>query len=95
MFRIWLFLQSVAVEDQEDILPNQDQQIRKPQSWLENYQEQVDLKVPKFSDARKLRCNHFEIKQSGQILNQRDFCPKYADGMGNSEDPGQNVHCLP
>ena len=93
MFTIWLFLQPVAVENQGDILPNQDQQIRKPQSWLENYQEQVYLKVPKFSDARKLGCNHSEIQTKWP--NQRFFCPKYADGLGNSENPGQTVHCLP
>ena len=46
-------------------------------------------KVPKFSDTRKLCCNHTKIQIKWP--NQRGFCPKYADGMANSEDPDQTA----
>ena len=45
--------------------------------------------VPKFSDARKLCCNHSKIQIKWP--NQRDFCRKYADGMANSEGPDQTA----
>ena len=42
-------------------------------------------KVPKFSDARK----HSKIQI--KWLSQRVFCPKYADGLANSEDTDQTA----
>ena len=46
-------------------------------------------KVPKFSDARKLRCNLLRIQTKG--LNLRVFHQKDANGIANSEDPDQTA----
>ena len=51
---------------------------------LRNY-----LKVPKFSDARKLCCNLPKIQTKRPKL--RVFCQKDAKGMANSEDPDQTA----
>ena len=42
-------------------------------------------KVPKFSDARKLRCNLPKIQTKRPNL--KVFRQKDANGIGNSEDP--------
>ena len=46
-------------------------------------------KVPKFSDAIKLRCNLPKIQTKRQNL--RVFCQKDANGIANSEDPDQTA----
>ena len=46
-------------------------------------------KVPKFSDARKLRFNLPKIQT--KRLNLRVFPPKDATGIANSEDPDQTA----
>ena len=46
-------------------------------------------KVPKFSDARKLRCNLPKIQT--KRLNHRVFSPEGAYGIANSEDPDQTA----
>ena len=47
--------------------------------------EGLYLKVPKFSDARKLCCNE------SKGPNLRVFRLKDANGIANSEDPGQTA----
>ena len=48
------------------------------------------MRKPVFGvSARKLCCNHSKIQIKWP--NQRVFCPKYANGMANSEDPDQNA----
>ena len=46
-------------------------------------------KVPKFSDARKLRCNLPKIQTKRPNL--RVFCQNDANGIANSEDPDQTA----
>ena len=46
-------------------------------------------KVPKFSDARKLRCNLPKIQTNRPNLSV--FRQKDTDGIGNSEDPDQTA----
>ena len=46
-------------------------------------------KVPKFSDARKLRCNLPKIQTKRPNL--RVFLQKDANGVANSEDPDQTA----
>ena len=55
-------------------------------------------KVPKFSDARKVRCNLLKIQIKRP--NFWVFCQKDANGIANSEDSDQpqsdlGLHCLP
>ena len=50
---------------------------------------QTYRKVPKFSDARKLRSKLPKIQTKGS--NHRKFCPKNANGIANSEDPDQTA----
>ena len=47
-------------------------------------------KVPKFSDARKLRCNSPKIQTKRPNL--KVFCQKHANCIANSEDPDQTAH---
>ena len=49
----------------------------------------VYRKVPKFSDARKLRCNVPKIQTKRPNL--RVFRQKDANGIANSEDPDQTA----
>ena len=46
-------------------------------------------KVPKFSHAKKLRCNQPKIQTKRQNL--LIFRPKDANGIANSEDPDQTA----
>ena len=46
-------------------------------------------KVPKFSDARKRRCNLPKIQT--KRLNLKVFPQKDANGIANSEDPDQTA----
>ena len=46
-------------------------------------------KVPKFSDARKLCCNHPKIGK--KRLYHRVMHPKDADSIANAEDPDQTA----
>ena len=46
-------------------------------------------KVPKFSDARKLRCNILNIQTKRPNL--KVFRQKDANGIANSEDPDQTA----
>ena len=57
-------------------------------------------KVPKFSDARKLRCNLPKIQK--KMPNLKVFRQKDSNGIANCEDPDQTaprsdmgLHCLP
>ena len=52
--------------------------------WTNEY-----LKVPKFSDARKLCCNLSKIETKRPNL--RVFCQNEANGIANSEDPDQTA----
>ena len=47
-------------------------------------------KVPKFSDARKLKCCN-QPKTQTKSPNFRVFCQKGANGIANSEDPDQTA----
>ena len=47
------------------------------------------LKVPKFSDAKKLCCNLPKIQT--KRTNLRVFCQKDDCGIANSEDPDQTA----
>ena len=47
------------------------------------------LKVPKFSDAKKLCCNLPKIQTKKP--NFRVFCQNDANGIANSEDPDQTA----
>ena len=50
---------------------------------------QDNRKVPKFSDARKLRCKLPKIQTKRPNL--RVFCQKDANEIANSEDPDQTA----
>ena len=70
--------------------------------YLRKHAEIEYRKVPKFSDAIKLRCNLPKIQTKRPNL--RVFRQKDANGIVNSEDPDQTapleqsdlgLHCLP
>ena len=52
-------------------------------------QDGTYCKVPKFSDARKLRCNLPKIQTKSPNL--RVFSQEDANGIANSEDPDQTA----
>ena len=51
--------------------------------------EAIYLKDPKFSDNRKLCCNHSKIQTKRPNL--RVLCQNDANGVANSEDPHQTA----
>ena len=57
--------------------------------WYFCHVKYLYLKVPKFSDARKFRCNIPKIQTKRPNL--RVFRQKHANGIANSEDPDQTA----